>query len=142
MNVEIQWGTMPREVRKVAEPLFKKNLHLLPGWCRALFIRYGDAPKDQDRVVAYIEVDAEYLQASITLCRRFLDDTDVNRERTVIHELLHVSMRPLQDWVEHFMSIYVADEEQDKWRDNFNHKAIESVIQNLMFSLVPPKRDA
>jgi hypothetical protein len=138
MSVKLIWREMPKEVRRIVEPLVKKHLHLLPPWCIQLSIKYGETKDDIERAVAYIEVEPQYLQARLTICRLYLEQDDYNRESTIVHELLHVAIAPIQSFMEHLMKIYVAEEsEVATWRDNFNTEVIEGVVQSLMHSLSP-----
>lgn len=135
--VEMIWHEMPREVREVVEPLIEQYEYLLPSWLRSLSISYGDSKVEGS--VAEILTDTAYLQAKLKLTKNFLDDTVLNRERTIVHELLHVTITPVQDWMRYIVQQYVVEQDVEQILKHFDEQIIESVVQNLMYSLLPPE---
>lgn len=79
------------EVRSAIEPLLVKWAFLIPAWCHELAIRWDD--EDTDGALR-IEVHHEYRDADLFVLPNFLT-TPENRERQVVHELLHLSLAPL-----------------------------------------------
>lgn len=133
--VEIIWHEMPKEVKAVVEPLLEQYEYLFPSWIRALSVRYGEGSVKGS--VAEILAEVPYLQAKLYITRQFLDDNDRNRERTIVHELLHLSLAPLQDWVDNLMEMYVNEEDIEAVRKQFYEQPVEQAVQNLMYAVVP-----
>lgn len=89
----VLWDVMPPEVRKAAEKYVKKHSDLVPTWCHCLTLMY-EVEGDENAVAACC-AEFHYRQATIRLFPSFLDETEADRELTIVHELLHIPLDPL-----------------------------------------------
>jgi hypothetical protein len=140
MRAEVLWGdSMPAEHRRAAEPLVAKHGHLLPLWCAHLSIRYSSDGGDTARAVAYMEPEYEYRQCRLIITPNFLTDTPANRERTIIHEFIHAPLAPIRRYLGDLLDTYVEDEYVRKLLFEQYHRLEEGCVQDLTFSIKPPR---
>jgi hypothetical protein len=138
MKCEVMWRKdMPAEIRKSVEPLFKKWQHVIPAWCRHLSIAYFEI--EETGVVASVSVDREYLQARLRIHPGYLTESPANRERTIVHELIHLGTEPWANWNASIIDNLTDDEGIKKHLTEELRHMRESVVQDVTFMLVPPK---
>jgi hypothetical protein len=135
--VEVIWREMPEEVRAVVEPLLEKHLHRVPSWCNTLAVTSGSS--SEARVVATVEADYEYRQARISFTPLFLSENKKNRESTIVHELAHLPLAPIRDWVLDTIKALLTDETMQQYLFAQYHKLEEGAVQDITHSVLPTK---
>lgn len=108
--MRVEWGLeIPKEVRRVIEPIIGLYLDLLPPWCQTLKILPTRVESDEDaEPIDYrmaMAADYKYRQAKLFVATDFLTMHDEERERTLIHEFVHVLNAPLVDFTDQLIAI-------------------------------------
>ena len=134
---EITWSRdIPPEIVKMVKPLVTKHLHLIPGWCNTLAIRFGEA--DEARIVAHVRADFQYRQARMTICPNIVNESAADRERTIVHEFYHIPFAPIYDWTRKLIEAFFDDEMQKKLMSELADLE-EGLVQDLTFMRVPKR---
>lgn len=137
--IEVAWdGRLPHDVRAAVEPYVARWSLVLPREFQALAVRMERA--SADRAVGAAAADPEYRQGRIEITEHYMSQSDLERERTVLHELLHITLRPLRAEVEGLISDQFDDPENDPYISRFSRayaNTEESVIQSIVFGLLP-----
>ena len=137
-DIDVFWQPMPEGIRTMLEPYVTKHLHVAPVWCRKLTIGYATS-SDAVRTLAEITTDCEYRQASVVFYSLMLMEPEIERERTVLHELLHIAVAPLSDWTHSMISDLVEDGAMKSHLLKEATQRMEGTVQDLMYSLLPSK---
>lgn len=84
---------IPPEVATVLEPIIERWKFLLPTWCQDLRIEWKP---DLDGDIAETSIHYANRWAVIRVAAPWLDGEPADRETVIIHEMIHVTMEPLQ----------------------------------------------
>lgn len=126
--------TVPREVRDALKPILKRWRHLIPSWCHSLEIHWSD--DSDDGVVARTLTQLEYRNALIQICPIWLRYPDDQREKYVVHELLHVVLAPAQDFAANLIKNVVPEDDKTReWIENEERRAFEMCVCDLQTAL-------
>jgi hypothetical protein len=90
----IEWdGDWPPDLLILVEPYVKRWQNLIPTWCQYVKIRYSP------HRIATIEVDMHYTNrwAVLNFTGHFFDMSIDQRNKIVLHEIVHLCMQPLSD---------------------------------------------
>lgn len=106
----ITWHrSLPPEIEAEVRPLVDRYAYLIPGWMRELTVRYAvDTPDGS--YVADINIQPEYRQATLRLVPKWRDCDAAFKEQTIIHELIHLSLAPMDAWTQTLITKTVPDE--------------------------------
>lgn len=137
--VEVSWDPrLPLDVRAVVEPLVGRWARVLPREFQQLAVLWEKAP--DDRVVGASGADPQYRQGRVEITEYFMSQTPLERERTVLHELFHITLHPLKAQLEGLINDHFDDAVGDPYMLRFSRAysdTEESVIQSLVFGLLP-----
>ena len=87
---------LPEDLARIVSPLLKRMKVLVPTWLRTLIVQY-DNPDDTNNRNAYIQINTQYREATLTLCGPFFSLDDRERLRVVCHEFAHLWMVRITD---------------------------------------------
>lgn len=87
---------VPPEVHSVVQPLLDLWAALIaPTWVHEVFVAWNDNDRQED--VAEVQTDVPYHLIRISLGAQFLTQPDDDREKTILHELVHAQLAPISD---------------------------------------------
>lgn len=89
----------PPEIVDVISELIDKSIWLLPPWCEQLDIVVSAKADGDEAAHASVEVSETYRTAMVTLYPAFASSSPCARLNTIVHELLHLHISHLDDWV-------------------------------------------
>lgn len=95
--VKINYDSIPTQHEALIKERVDKVSTLFPNWCRQVTVYY-DAFSS---MLAYVVPDSTYRHVTLYLTGHFI--TDENWYSTLIHELLHVYLRPYDTKVENLI---------------------------------------
>lgn len=90
MKFPLIHNDLPPQISKVVAPIIAKHKGLLPTWCHTVHLVMTNEP-----CRAACESKPEYRGAQIQIGPLFMNDPDEERENTIVHELIHVTLSPL-----------------------------------------------
>ena len=126
--MKLEWAKgVPKEVKAAAKPYFDLYRNVVPSWCRVVTVAYQQQPPLSPDSVADSASQVEYRQATIQLHGGWLNESEDDRERTVLHELVHIAVAPMYAIPEKLLEC-VQDSAaravlEDQWR-----AAVEGVV--------------
>ena len=89
---KVEWyHNVPAEVRQAVGPILKAWFPILPTWCQEFRVSYS--PDDENTLS--IKVNHRNRWAVLIMTGRWLQEIPIERERALIHELVHVNMEPV-----------------------------------------------
>lgn len=130
----IDYCSTPEEIKQALDPLIQKWKYLIPAWCRVLEITDEVNPKKGTFATVY--VDTEYRIARIAFTILFLSETPEQRERIVIHELLHIGAEPVGRILRDLFSTKLLGEEIKEFVEEQHRRAFEGMVQDLAISIL------
>lgn len=125
------WPGVPQELRDAATPLLEKHRKLLPDWVRVLTIRY-----DSEMTDAYAAVvsEPEQKRVTLTLSGSWASQDAWEREVTVIHELMHTRLAPIERAFEQIVGL--GPKRTHKHAEQLIDAALEEVVSDLTHTIV------
>ncbi len=87
-------GNWQPDVKAIVEVALTPHLHLIPGWCRSLYIRFESGNNDNDS--AGVRMSYEYRHAVMYIRPSWLEELSVDREKAIIHEIIHLHIQPMR----------------------------------------------
>ena len=93
MTDVIYTGAWPDDVRAIVEPALTPFLHLVPGWCRSLYVRFQAGEANDS---AGISMDYEYRHAVLFVRPGWLEEMPEDRDKALIHEIAHLHVQPMR----------------------------------------------
>lgn len=128
--MRLTFGCKP-DLRRAIEPLIKKHAHLVPSWCHVLHCNFSTEGAEEG-VVASITPMTEYRKAYLYVHAGFLTDDAEEREHSIVHELLHLQVAPLESLVSQLIkSTITPDSTLAEWSWEERRRATESVVEDL-----------
>ncbi len=135
MSAEVLWAEpMPPEIRRAVLPLLRKHRAIVPAWCRQITVTY--AQNGDDGAIATCQPSVRYRHAFVNIAPPFLSETPANRERVVVHELVHITLAPLADYAAQIIA-RVGEAALREHMEAELAERDESVTQDLAFAFVP-----
>lgn len=125
------WTGVPKELRDAATPLLAAHARLVPGWVKLLGVRYDD---DMADAVACIQSEQIYGRCTLTFGPAWLNCDEAEREWTVVHELLHSQLSPLERALEEWLVQLPA--KMRKVAEARFDGALEEAVSGLAYALV------
>lgn len=124
------WTGVPKELRETATPLLLAHARLVPGWCKLLTIRYDDDLAD----VASVSSEQIYGRCTLIFGASWLNLDEAEREWTVVHELLHSQLSPMERAMEEWLSALPL--KMRKVAETRFDGALEEAVSGLAYALV------
>ncbi len=127
---------VPSEIREAVDPLLRRHASLVPTWCHEVVVFY-DAENGDD--VANVRVLHPYRFAQVTICPPWLRQTAEDREQAIRHELIHIPLAPMTDFVKDLIERMGGEDGrfcewvQDQWRERFEGAVcdLERAVQQI-----------
>jgi hypothetical protein len=89
----IEWeGDFPSDLRELVEPVFTPLEVLVPTWCQTVHFRYVH---HQDATLK-VEISVRNRWAFLMVGASWLTCTDIERQGSMIHEIVHMLFEPYQ----------------------------------------------
>lgn len=126
---------MPDEVRSAALAALERVLHCAPRWMRSLTLRWDESDNEHD---ATVSADHVYRRCLVTVCPAFLSLGPRDRERVMLHELVHVSLDALHTAA--LQTVHAVTEEDSDMR-TMAEKIVESALESCTEDLAHLLRD-
>ena len=124
----------PAEYKPFIRATFQKYKHIIPGWCNDIYVRYSKEKDVSGECLAL----PEYRYAKIWIATGYPPLTDYDRERTLVHELVHIPLWPMHErGVEMIEMLYEETDEAGKadalrqW-DKLTEGATEDLTQAFL----------
>jgi len=121
---------LPPETREAIAPLLERWIHLAPTWCHTIYVDFsGD---DERGTCLSTNVRAEYRNATVFVHPNWLLGLPHEREREVVHEILHLALHPMAVLLHDLLERLVDDESVfhgwvlEEWR-----RKIEEAVSDL-----------
>jgi hypothetical protein len=117
------------------ERYLNKYLWLVPQWCHSVYIGLWDAKDDS---LAEVKVDYCYRRASIDIYSSWLDRTEVDQEKALLHELIHIHLAIMADYARNEFNNLVSKEEAPKFNQHLQDQLAiyhESITEDLAFAI-------
>ena len=122
----IDWSpSVPMEVAGALAPILERWLFVVPSWCHVLRVVWDSGLGEHPAEVA---AQAEYRYAEVTFGPTWLNEDAGSREDQVVHELCHLLVVPISDFVDDAME---ADAGGDAFKVEQWRRANESTVQDL-----------
>ena len=125
------WTGMPKDLKDAATPLLSKHGSILPGWVKLLTIRYDDDMVGANATIASEQI---YGRCTLTFGAGWLNLDAAEREWTVVHELLHPQLAPLERALEEWLGALPL--KMRAVADTRFEGAIEEAVSGLAYVLV------
>lgn len=139
---------MPAAVKRIVKPFVARFAALLPPWLIQLTVQFDSSPPPLSdaiqnagarRALAFTAYQPEYRDAVISVGPAFLDLEPWEQARIVRHEILHVSVAPLEAEAQAVLDWAVpkggkGDGPGQRTRREFErrlHEALEGVVADL-----------
>ena len=95
MSEVVYRGDWPKDVRATVETVLTPLFRLIPGWCRALYVRFEASSEDRDHCATItMSYDARF--ATMRIAPDWLEESDDDRLRALIHEIVHLHVQPMR----------------------------------------------
>ena len=86
-------GDWPADVLQIAKPVILEYLHLLPGWCLSLHIRFEDSNESQS---AAVSVSYGGRHTVMYIRPGWLQESLEDRHKAILHEIAHIHVQPIK----------------------------------------------
>lgn len=122
---------IPKEILPAIKETLNKYEFLVPNWMQYVKVSWNGAPPDKG-TSAQAVADYSYRWGHIFVCPAFLSESDIERDDTLVHELIHLTLNPLQSFYEHLLKYLDAQPErvQNFMDEQFGEK-LETVTVDL-----------
>jgi hypothetical protein len=128
---------LPKHISKVVAPLVEQHRDLLPTWCHSLSIVMTNEP-----CRAACESRPEYRGAQLQIGSLFMNDPDDERENTIVHEFIHVTLSPLDQLAYDLSPKHEQNQEAAEMAHEAIRRALEGVVSDFMRYMGRPARFA
>lgn len=142
-ELRVVWTETPSEVRNPLETLLEEWGFLIPPWVQSLGVRYFATRLENGEAnfhaTAAMDAEPEYRQARLLIYGEWLVQSAADRERDIVHEMLHLALAPMvlehQDVIERLFEDGSAPKFQaymeEQWRQVY-----EGAVQDLRNALI------
>ena len=86
-------GDWPTDIKAIVESVLRPWVHLVPGWCRTIDVRF-ESEDGED--CASVRVNFEARWAVISIHPQWLEEDPEDRERILVHEIVHIHIHPMR----------------------------------------------
>lgn len=94
---KIVYVGVPSSIKREVAAIIAKYRAALPGWLERLTFEFLISPEyGSEGAIAQIEVRYEYRHASIRIHGKEWERPDVDKERVIVHELMHCHVSPIE----------------------------------------------
>ena len=126
---------IPSELLPLLKEKFAKYEDLVPGWCECVSVFWNPERVDETQLISGETTGYyDYRRASINICSGFLGETDSDREDTIRHELAHVLLSPIENFVGKAVQNIKNKELKSFVSEQFS-VVLESVVQDVASAL-------
>ncbi len=120
-----------KDLREPLEAVINKYRILLPVWLQKLVVNMWDTPNDGE--VANVHTMHEYRTATLNTNASWLSQSDYERELTIIHELLHICLDPMDVYPQNVFDQLLEHDAPNYHatvKDEYRAK-VEGVVQDM-----------
>lgn len=125
-------GDWQGDVKTIVEIALEPHLHLVPGWCRSLYVRFESDGTANDS--AGVHVNYEYRHAVMYIRPAWLEEMPVDREKAIIHEIVHLHVQPMKTVFHDLASKMVADRGAEAFAIERFREALEGSVEDLAWA--------
>lgn len=114
------------------QPYLERYEWLIPGWCSKVLVGWRAENQEGGNAVLQCDVHYEYRWARVTVFGIWIDQDPRSKPDLIIHELLHITVEPLHEWVYAKLGLLLKDD--IRLRDSLRQDErdiSESVVQDL-----------
>ncbi len=86
-------GEWPSDILVIVESVLRPWVHLAPGWCRTVDVRFESSDNDAG---ASVRVNFKNRWAVIMVHPQWLEEDPEDRERMLVHEIAHIHLDPMR----------------------------------------------
>lgn len=115
---------IPAEILPLIQTKLEKYENMIPGWAQEVRVYWNGNPGGE-AISGSSDGNFGYRWATVTLCPAFLEERDLDREDTIVHELSHVILFPLTNFYDQLMGY--LDEQPDKVKDFMRQQLLERI---------------
>lgn len=122
--------------RLVIEKYIKKYSWIIPRWCHQLHVGLWDC---KDDTLAEVKVDYCYRRATVDIYSSWLDRTEVEQEKALLHELIHIHLAIMADYARNEFNNLCPKEEAAKFNQHLIDQLTiyhESITEDLAFAIL------
>lgn len=112
MSRFVYHNTLPSEVKAALAPHLEALTFLVPGWCECVNVLWSEKAEDECSMQTRVYFDYRFAEVFVTPL--WLSCREDIRASSVLHELLHLHLNPLFDYVSGTLD--AALEGQDRFR--------------------------
>jgi hypothetical protein len=124
---------MQPESRRVIEQHIERLRWLLPPWLHLLRVHLFNEG-DERGELASIRVMHEYREAALDICCGWLDEPPHHKLKSLIHELLHIHLNVVGDYVREKLDCIVPKEEAPRFNETLQ-KELTDRMEGLTHDL-------
>ena len=113
---------------KYIMPSVRKWLWVVPSWCHSLRLEYSPGLEAAE---AACTPDTKYRRAIVEFAPSFFSGTAEEQERLIVHELLHLALAPLTEFVDDALDRLEGDKALLQWLADQWEERSEGVVEDL-----------
>lgn len=99
--LRVTWMDVPWEIREPVTEALRRWGFLIPAAIETLGVEYWQGQTDNDgkavNASAAMNAQSEYRQAFLSIYGGWLMDSEDERQRSILHEILHIPIAPMAD---------------------------------------------
>lgn len=115
-SFEMDW---PEAILGELQPLIEQYDFLIPSWCNVVRVLW--CPK-MDKFYATMDAEISYRRATLSVSPSLMDHDDAARQKTIRHELIHISTVPLVEFAERAIKTLTAGDDKRDIRKALNRE--------------------
>lgn len=124
---------LPPETRAAFEVHFLPGMRFLPSWVTDVRIEFDE---DDTTSRLYVAAKYEYRRGTIFVCAPFLQANGEMRRRSVLHEIVHFGLDPVDTVILALIEVLGDKPELQAWAREQRRVALESSTCDLTESLL------
>lgn len=112
MNITFNENMRPDSRAKI-EGYLKRFAVLVPSWVHTIHCNLWDAGSDGERIS--IKVNYDYRDVCLDFVTAWLDESDENQAKQVLHEILHIHLSLIADFARDKINLLCPSHEAEKF---------------------------
>lgn len=112
MNIEYRNFRSQSQQQEV-DVLVQKYKGIIPSWVQTFIVNNWDSPTDDKCTLASMETTPKYLLCNLHIYNMFFSNTDLMKEQTIVHEILHAHVGKIRSLVHGDMIDYIREQNED-----------------------------
>ena len=112
MNIKYHFFENENQLKEIKESL-KRFSGVIPSWVQTLHVCRWTANDTGNNDFAAIKVRPKYLDATLNIYDSFYNNSEQEKDITLVHELLHIHFGRISTLVRSDMIEYIAEQNKD-----------------------------